>query len=415
MVNSSPVLNQRYASVPPASRDILLARRMSHMTVSAIREILKVTERPDIISFAGGMPAPELFPVAELARAHAEVFATSGPAALQYSTTEGWLPLRQWIAARMKQSGIDTDASRVLITSGSQQGIDLVGKIFLEAGDTVLVENPCYLAALQVFSGYEASFITVDSDDQGMRVDQAARALENSRPKLIYLVSTFHNPKGTTMSAERRRQLIELSRRHNVPILEDDPYGELRYEGERIPPLAASSYNDDDGMVIYLSTFSKTLCPGLRIGWLTASEKIMASLVIAKQAADLHTSTIEQRAVAKLLETFDYDAHVATLCEVYGQRCRTMRDALTKYFPADVRWTRPEGGLFLWVELPEGIDGEDLFQDALPYKVAFVPGAPFFANEVRRNFIRLNFSSQVPEMIEEGVRRIAEVLKRRMR
>jgi 2-aminoadipate transaminase len=412
MVNTSPILNQPSASVPSASTDAFFARRMSHMTVSAIREILKVTERPDIISFAGGMPAPELFPVADLARAHAEVFATSGPAALQYATTEGWLPLREWIANRMKLAGIHTDSSRVLITSGSQQGIDLAGKVFLEAGDRVLVENPCYLAALQVFSGYEASFITVDSDDHGMRVDQAARALESSQAKLIYLVPTFHNPKGTSLSLERRRQLVELSRRHHVPILEDDPYGELRYQGERVPPLAAL---DRDGMVIYLSTFSKTLCPGLRIGWLTASEKIMSSLVIAKQAADLHTTTLEQHAVAKLLQTFDYDAHVARLCEVYGQRCRTMRDALEKYFPAGVRWTRPDGGLFLWVELPEHIDGDDLFHDALPHKVAFVPGAPFFANDVRHNFIRLNFSNQPPELIEEGVRRIADVLKRRMR
>lgn len=387
------------------------ARRMSRMSVSAVREILKVTEQPEIISFAGGLPAPELFPIAAIAIAHAEVFVEEGPAALQYSTTEGWKPLREWIATRMRTQGIQADASRVMITSGSQQGIDLVGKIFLDPGDAVLVENPCYLAALQSFSSHEASFIAVGSDDDGMRVDEVEQALAQSRPKLIYLVPDFHNPKGTTLSAERREHLIDLSRRYRVPILEDDPYGELRYRGTKPKSLAAL---DKDGLVIRLSTFSKTLSPGIRIGWVTASEEILQTLVIAKQAADLHSSTIEQRAVAKLLQSFDYDAHVARLCEVYGERCDTMRKAIEAYFPSEARWTRPEGGLFLWVELPEGISGEEALEDAIRERVAFVPGAPFFANDPLHNFIRLNFSNQLPEMIEEGIQRIGNVLKRRM-
>ena len=404
----SPAQHSQEAEAQPYR----FARRMSHMAVSAVREILKVTEQPEIISFAGGLPAPELFPVAAIAQAHAEVFSEEGPAALQYSTTEGWKPLREWIASRMKTEGIQTDASRVLITSGSQQGIDIVGKIFLDPGDVVLVENPCYLAALQSFNGHEASFIGVDSDDQGIKVDQVEQVLSQSRPKLIYLVPDFQNPKGTTLSTERREHLIAISRRYRIPILEDDPYGELRYRGTKPKSLAAL---DKDGLVIRLSTFSKTLSPGIRIGWVTASEEILQALVIVKQAADLHTSTIEQRAAARLLQDFDYDAHVARLCEVYGERCDTMLKAMEAHFPSEARWTRPEGGLFLWVELPVRINAEEAFKDAVRERVAFVSGTSFFANEPRHNFIRLNFSNQSPEMIEEGIKRIGNVLKRRMK
>lgn len=388
------------------------ARRMSRMPVSAIREILKVTEHPEIISFAGGLPAPELFPVAEIARAYADVFAEEGPAALQYSTTEGWRPLRDWIAGRMQKRGITASGDRVLITTGSQQGIDLVGKIFIECGDAVVVENPCYLAALQAFCGHEASFIPIDSDDGGLRVDQLENALKHSRPKLIYIVSEFSNPKGTTLSRERRTRLIELSARYRVPILEDNPYGELRYTSEETQPLAAL---DKEGLVIHISTFSKTLSPGMRLGWLTASEEIFQTVVVAKQAADLHTSTIEQRAAARLLESFDYDEHIGKLCHVYGERCQTMLLALEQYFPVEARWTRPDGGLFLWVELPEPVSAEELFVEAMAERVAFVPGTSFFACEPKLNLIRLNFSNQKPEMIDEGIKRIATVLKRRLK
>jgi 2-aminoadipate transaminase len=387
------------------------ARRMETISVSAVREILKVTERPEIISFAGGLPAPELFPVDALAHAHAEVFAESGSAAMQYSTTEGWLPLREWIASRLQQKWVRTDASRILITNGSQQGIDLTARVFLDPGDEVIVENPCYLAALQAFSVYEARFTPVDSDEQGMRVDQVENALKRSQAKLIYIVPDFHNPKGTTLSLERRRQLIELSRRYHVPILEDDPYGELRYRGDRLPSLASL---DPNGMVVYLSTFSKTLSPGMRIGWVAASEEVIRSLVVAKQAADLHTNTIQQRAAARLLERFEYDEHVAELNKVYGERSQAMIAALERYFPCEAIWTEPDGGLFLWIELPERISGEELLQEALCEKVAFVPGAPFFAANPRHNFIRLNFSNSNLNRIDEGVRRIGEVLKRRL-
>ena len=393
-------------------RNSLFASRMSTMPVSAIREILKVTEHPEIISFAGGLPAPELFPVAAIAQAHADVFAAEGPAALQYSTTEGWRPLRKWIACRMQARGIATSTDRVLITSGSQQGIDLIGKVFIERGDAVVVENPCYLAALQAFSGYEASLISIDSDDEGMRVDQLESALNLSNPKLIYIVSEFANPKGTTLSYERRRSLIELSARYRVPILEDNPYSELRYTGTKMPPLAAI---DKDGLVIHISTFSKTLSPGMRLGWVSASDEILQMIVVAKQAADLHTSTIEQRAAARLLESFDYEGHVGHLCEVYGERRQAMLSAMERHFPAEARWTWPDGGMFLWVELPQRLSTEELFTEALAERVAFVPGTSFFAGEKQLNFMRLNFSNQKPDMIDEGIRRIARVLKRRLK
>jgi 2-aminoadipate transaminase len=394
-----------------AGGGVRFARRVSLIGVSAVREILKVTEQPDIISFAGGLPAPELFPVSALQRAHADIFVEDGRAAMQYSTTEGWWPLRQWIADRLKQRGIEADAGRVLITSGSQQGIDLTARILLDAGDSVIVENPCYLAALQAFSAYEASFIPVDSDDRGMNTDQVEQALQRFRAKLIYIVSDFHNPKGTTLSQERRHHLIELSRRYRVPILEDDPYGELRYRGERGPTLASL---DRDGLVIYLGTFSKTLSPGMRIGWALASEDIFHSLVMAKQAVDLHTSTIQQRAVAHMLCGFEYDEHVAELCKVYGERSRAMIESLRRHFPEGTRWTSPDGGLFLWVELPEQLRGEDLLKEAICEKVAFVPGAPFFASEAKHNFIRLNFSNSPPDVIDEGIKRIAGIIKRRL-
>src|SRR5262249_43856816 len=328
------------------------ATRMSHIKSSAVREILKCTERPEIISFAGGLPAPELFPIDALNHAHARVFAESGSAAMQYSPSEGWLPLREWIAARLTTRGIRAHAERTLITSGSQQGIDLVGRILLDSGDTVIVENPTYVAALQTFGVYRAQFLTVESDDDGMRVDQVEKALRTSRPKLIYAVPDFQNPKGTTLSLARRRRLVELASKYRVPILEDDPYGELRYRGTALPSLASL---DRDGMVIYASTFSKTISPGMRIGWVCGAEEIVKALVIAKQSADLHTSTIEQRGAARLLQEFEYDEHVSLLRKVYGERSQAMISSIEKHFPRGTRSTKPEGGLFLWVELPKAI------------------------------------------------------------
>jgi 2-aminoadipate transaminase len=384
---------------------------MARISTSVVREILKVTERPEIVSFAGGLPAPELFPVEALARACAEVFAENGAAALQYSATEGDWRLRQWIAEQLSARGIQAEAERVLITSGSQQGIDLVSKVFLTAGDVVVVENPCYLAALQSFSGFEASLIPVGSDDQGMRVDEVERVVRRTTPKLIYVVPDFHNPKGTSLSLARREQLIALSRRHRIPILEDDPYGELRYRGERVRSLASM---DQEGLVIHLSTFSKTLSPGIRIGWAIASEEIIQALIIAKQASDLHTSTLLQQAVARMLLSFDYPAHLERLRKTYGVRCAAMLEALKRHFPPSSRWTHPDGGLFIWAELPRSLRTEDLLPDALSERVAFVPGASFFAGAPAHHFMRLNFSNRSPEMIESGIERLGRVVNRRL-
>ncbi len=388
-----------------------LARRMSRIKASAIREILKVAERPDILSFAGGLPAPEAFPVEAIARAHAEVLREHGPAALQYSTTEGYLPLRAWLAERVATKGLRVRPEQVLMTAGSQQGIDLVGKTLLDAGDTVIVESPCYLAALQAFEAYEARFEVVSSDDQGMRVDELERVLRRTSAKLLYLVPTFQNPRGTTLSLERRMRLVRLAAEHGVTVLEDDPYGELRFSGSTLPSLAAL---DEAANVIQLGTFSKTLAPGLRLGWAIGSPEIIRALTVAKQAADLHTGTLTQRAVSRLFETFDYDQHIRGIQSLYGERCRAMLAAIERHFPAGTEFTRPEGGLFVWVRLPDGLDAQALFTEAMREKVAFVPGAPFYPEKPVLESMRLNFSNRPPELIAEGMARLGACVKSRL-
>ncbi len=395
------------ATVPP----LRLAARMERMPPSAVREILKVAEQPEVLSFAGGLPAPELFPIEAIAAAHAEVLAQDGRAALQYSTTEGFGPLREWVAARLARRGIRVGVDQVLITNGSQQGIDLAARILLDQGDTVAVENPSYLAALQTFSGCEVSFVPVGSDDEGMDVGELERVFAARPPRLVYVVSEFSNPKGTTLSRARRERLVALCQAHRVPILEDDPYGELRFRGEAPPPLAAL---DDEGVVVHLGTFSKTLAPGLRLGWLVGSRELVRAATIAKQAADLHTATLAQRAAAALLARFDYDAHLGVIRKVYGERCQAMLGALERHLPSGTRWTRPDGGLFIWAELPSGIDADAVFAEALREKVAFVPGSAFFAASPRREMLRLNYSNRPADLIEEGIARLGRVVRRRL-
>ncbi|MCE9668697.1 PLP-dependent aminotransferase family protein [Myxococcus stipitatus] len=389
---------------PPVWR---LAQRMSRIKTSAVREILKVAERPDILSFAGGLPAPELFPLEAIADAHAQVLSADGRAALQYSTTEGYAPLREWIASHLGRKGRACNADQVLITNGSQQGIDLVAKVLLDPGDLVVVESPSYLAALQTFGGYEARFATVESDDEGMRIDDLERVLATHKPKLLYVVANFQNPKGTTLSLERRKQMVRLAQQHRFLILEDDPYGELRFRGEHLPSLAAF---EEQGVVVSLGTFSKTLAPGLRIGWVAGPRDFVRSLTIAKQSTDLHTATVAQRAVVKLLGSFDYYKHLEALTPVYGERANAMLDALKVHMPQGTRWTHPDGGMFLWAQLPAGLSGEALLPKAIEQKVAFVPGSPFFASNPRSEFIRLNYSNRPPDLIVEGMRRLGGVI-----
>jgi 2-aminoadipate transaminase len=379
---------------------------MTSMPVSAVREILKVAEQPDVLSFAGGLPAPELFPVEAIAAAHAEVLARDGGAALQYSTTEGYGPLREWIAGHLHKRGIAARPDELLITSGSQQGIDLIARIFLDPGDVVLVENPTYLAAIQAFAAYQVRLVPVPSDDGGMQVDKLAELIAAHRPKLVYLVPSFQNPQGTTLSQDRRATLAALAAAHRVVVLEDDPYGELSFAGPPPRPVAAHGL----GNVIYLSTFSKTLAPGLRIGWIWGDAALIRKATIAKQAADLQTATLSQRATSTLLASFDYASHVTRICGVYRERCQTMLDALTAHFPAGCRWIAPTGGMFVWVQLPDGLRADAVFPAAVARKVAFVPGHAFFVDDIRHDFIRLNYSNRPPALITEGMQRLGAVI-----
>lgn len=393
----------------PMAGRIRLASRMHALVPSAVREILKVTERPEVISFAGGLPAPELFPVQAIDEAFRTALARDGQSALQYGITEGHLPLREWIAARARSHGVAADADELLITTGAQQGIDLVAKVLLDPGDVVVVESPTYLAAVQTFAAYEARLVSVPGDDDGIELAGLERAFERHRPALLYLVPEFQNPKGSSLASARRPRVVELARRYGVPILEDDPYGELRFEGARRAPLIA---HDSDGWVMRLGTFSKTLAPGLRIGWVHARGELMRRLVTAKQAADLHCGTLVQRAISALLEGFDYDGHLDSLRSMYRERRDAMEGALSRAMPEGTRWIHPEGGLFFWVELPAGVKDGDVFRSALEQGVAVVPGRGFFAHGEADRFIRLNFSNQSLARIETGVARLGAVVTR---
>ena len=396
------------------------AQRTQRMTSSAIRELLKLVAQPDIISFAGGLPAPELFPVEEIKEAAETVLTSRGPQALQYSTTEGYPPLREMLVRHMKRYGIVVDTDHVLITSGSQQALDLIGKILINPGDKILTEHPTYLGAIQAFTIYGADYVTVPIDDDGVIPDSLEAGLR-AGPKFMYLLPNFQNPTGVTISASRRRELVLLADRYGVPIIEDDPYGQLRYEGDHIKPLVVidaecleCEHNGRfSGNVIYMSTFSKTLAPGLRLGWIVAPKEVIHRLVQAKQGTDLHSSSFDQMVAYEVGRGGFIDRHVQRIREVYGHRRQIMLDALAKAFPdpsAGVRWTRPQGGLFLWVELPDWMDTADLLAAAVKEKVAFVPGTPFYPNGGGYNTMRLNFSYGTSAMIEEGIARLGRVV-----
>ncbi len=387
--------------------NITLARRARRTLPSAIREILKVTERPEVISFAGGLPAPEVFPVEELRQAFDRLLSQHGAAAMQYGPTEGYGPLREQIAARLSRFGRPVSADEIVVTSGSQQALDLTGRVLVDAGDPVLVESPSYLAALQVFTSLEAKLFTVEADADGVIPGALEEALRRVKPKVLYLNPDFQNPSGARLSLERRYQVLEICARHRVPILEDDPYGELSYDGPRLPPLYAL---DREGLVIYMSTFSKTLAPGLRLGWVVAPRGFLRAIEVAKQAADLQTATLAQRAASTLLDTFDYEGHLDRIRGIYGTRARAMQGALREYFPRGAEFSAPKGGLFLWVKLEEGLAIDEVFQQALEAKVAFVPGYPFFVNPPRTPFMRLNYSHRSEDVIREGVKRLGQVV-----
>jgi len=392
------------------------AQRTQRMRSSAVRELLKLTELPDVISFAGGLPAPETFPVERFASAFNKVMADHGARALQYGTTEGYTPLREMIARHSTRYGINIERDNVLITSGSQQALDLIGKVFINPGDHILVERPTYLGALQAWNAYQAEYVSADIDDDGY-VTASLDARIRTGPKFIYALPNFQNPSGVTMSQARRQALIELADHYGVPILEDDPYGQLRYEGEHVPPIVHldSQFRSTNGArysgnVIYLSTFSKTLSPGIRLGWIVAPVEVIQKLVQAKQGTDLHTSTINQLVAYEVASGGFLDHHVKTIRAVYRERRDTMLAALAREFPAGITWTKPQGGLFLWLTFPEWMDAADVLKAAIEQKVAFVPGASFFADGTGQHTARLNFSNATPERIDEGVRRLARCL-----
>ena len=393
------------------------ARRTALMKRNAVRELLKVTARPEVISFAGGLPAAELFPVDAVRKAAAAVLRTVGPQSLQYTETEGIPGLREWLARRYSRSEFQVRPENVLVTSGSQQALDLIGRVLVDEGDAIVVENPTYLAALTAWRPFGANFIAAESDGEGIRVDSLGDALAE-RPKLVYLVPNFQNPSGTTLSLNRRHQLVTLTRASDTIIVEDDPYGDLRYEGRPLPSILHLAGGDGfaagpESHVVHLGTFSKTLAPGLRVGWVIAAAELIEKLALAKQAADLHTSTFCQHLVLELVNRGVLEKVVPLFCREYGRRRDAMLGALEKQFPRDVNWTRPEGGMFLLITLPEHLDGAALLPDALRENVAFVPGEEFHLNGHGRNTLRLNFSNASSERIEIGIERLARVIAAR--
>lgn len=385
----------------------MFARRMGTVHRSFIREILKVTANPEIISFAGGLPNPELFPVAAMDKAAHEVFSNIGAAALQYSTTEGDAGLRAIIARRYKENrGLDVDPDSILVTTGSQQILDIVAKVFIDRGDKVVIERPGYLGAIQAFSLFEPEFVTVSLEPDGPNLDELEAAFRDGA-KCFYSVPNFQNPSGVSYSLAKRKGVAELLDRYDVLFIEDDPYGELRFMGEDLPSIY--SFRKKPG--ILCGSFSKIAAPGFRIGWLVAGQAAYDKLVIAKQAADLHTSTVAQAIMRRYLETNDIESHVALIRERYGYQRGVMVEMIRQYFPSGVSIIEPEGGMFLWATMPEGFSSMDLFDVAIKDKVAFVPGRPFYVDGTGENTMRLNFSNSDEARIEAGIKRLGKSIE----
>lgn len=379
------------------------ARRMSTVHRSFIREILKVTADPEIISFAGGLPNPELFPVEAMDNASREVFAEIGSSALQYSTTEGDAGLRSIISKRYANRGLEVDPDSILVTTGSQQILDIVAKVFLDQGDKVVIERPGYLGAIQAFSIFEPEFVTVSLEDDGPNLSELEEAFK-AGAKCFYAVPNFQNPSGVSYSLEKRQAVAELTDKYDVLFIEDDPYGELRFMGTDLP----SVYSFCKKPGILCGSFSKIAAPGFRIGWVVAEKGIYDKLVIAKQASDLHTSTVAQAIMRRYMETNDIESHVGLIKDRYGRQRQHMVQMIQKYFPGEVAITEPEGGMFLWAILPEGVSSMDLFDIAIKEKVAFVPGRPFYVDGSGENTFRLNFSNSDEAKIEEGIKRLGK-------
>ena len=371
--------------------------RAQQLQSSFIREILKITQRPDIISFAGGLPSPATFPVERMKAAFDKVLSDNGKVALQYGPTDGYAPLREWVANSLSTPNCRIAPEQVLMTSGSQQALDLLGKVLIDEGSRVLVETPSYLGALQAFSVYRPEFVSVATDDHGLVPSSIIPVAEGAR--VLYALPNFQNPTGRSLSVERRQELVETCARLGLPLIEDDPYGALSYKGEPSPKML--NMNPDG--VIYMGSFSKVLTPGIRLGYVVAPLPLVRRLELAKQAADLHTAQLTQMVVHEVVKDGFLEQHIPSIRTLYASQCQAMLDAIAEFFPAGVSHTRPEGGMFIWVTLPKHIDAMQLLDQAIAAKVAFVPGAPFYANEAETNTFRLSFVTVPPERIREGV------------
>lgn len=384
-----------------------------NMKRSEIRELLKFTRQPSIISFAGGLPGPETFPVKDLEEIACQVLRERGAVALQYGPTEGEVTLRMEVAKWLSREKPAINPENILITSGSQQGLDIVSKVFLDPEDIVIVELPSYIGGLQAFSAYRAKMIGVPQDDQGMKMDLLEKTLsklasQTKKPKFIYVVPDFQNPSGVTMSLERRKRLLELAYQYEIPIVEDSPYRDLRYTGKPAPAIYGM---DTEDQVIVLGTFSKLLCPGLRLAWIMAPVEWMDRMVVAKQGMDLCSPTFTQLMVAEYLRRGLLHEQVETIRKLYGIKLEVMLKALREHMPKDVKWSKPQGGLFLWVTLPKNMSANELFKEAIEKKVAYVVGSAFHCNGKGQNTMRINFSYSTEEQIEVGIKRLASVIK----
>jgi len=389
----------------------LFADRMATTHKSFIREILKITQDGNVISFAGGLPNPKLFPVKEFADACQKVLLQDGENVLQYSTTEGYLPLREFIAERyFVKRGLQACPDEILITNGSQQCLDLVGKVFLNKGDRIIIERPGYLGAIQAFGIYEPEFVPIPLLEDGIDTDLFENALKAGRTKLYHTVINFQNPSGVTYSRQKREKIAGIIKNHDTVLVEDNPYGELRFMGEDLPSM--KSYLPDSTVV--LGSFSKVVTPGLRLGWICAGRDVMEKIVVAKQSSDLHSNYLSQRAVYQYLIDNDLDEHILNIREVYKKQRDMMVSMIEKHFPQEIKCTKPEGGMFLWVTLPEKVSSSHLFKLAVEENVVFVPGKAFYVDSGGENTLRLNFSNSDEEKIEDGIKRLAKVIKKNL-
>ncbi len=387
----------------------MFADRVKSLKGSAIREMFKLLAQPDIISFAGGAPAPELFPGEMLGEIAQKILKENARVALQYGITEGYGPLREYTLGRMQKLGNVQAGDTLIITSGGQQALDLCFKALVNEGDTVVLESPSFIGGMNSLRSYNAKLHGIRIENDGMDMDALEDFVKTTKIKLVYTIATFQNPSGITMSAEKRKRLLELASKYDFYILEDNPYGELRFTGVEVPTIKSF---DTEGRVIYAGSYSKTISPGLRLGWAIANEEIMAKMIICKQVSDVHTTVLPQMMAAEFFGQYDFDAHIDKAKALYGERAEAMMEAMDKYFPAECTHTVPEGGIFLWCTLPEGYDSDALLRTAVENKVAFVAGSTCMpVPEEGARFMRLNYSLTAPDKIREGIQRLGEVIK----